>query len=45
MQSRRWPTALNPCKACKKNMFDLLLSDIVMSELDGIALALTVSRD
>ena len=29
----------------QKNTFDLLLSDIVMPELDGIALALTVSRD
>ena len=31
--------------ALQKNTFDLLLSDIVMPELDGIALALTVSRD
>lgn len=29
----------------QKNSFDMLLSDIVMPELDGIALALKVSRD
>jgi len=29
----------------QKNSFDMLLSDIVMLELDGIALALKVSRD
>ena len=29
----------------QKNNFDMLLSDIVMPELDGIALALKVSRD
>ena len=32
-------------QALQKNTFDLLLSDIVMPELDGISLALTVSRD
>ena len=29
----------------QQNSFDMLLSDIVMLELDGIALALKVSRD
>ena len=29
----------------QKNSFDMLLSDIVIPELDGIALALKVSRD
>lgn len=29
----------------QQNSFDMLLSDIVMPELDGIALALKVSRD
>ena len=32
-------------QALQKHAFDLLLSDIVMPELDGIALALKVSRD
>lgn len=32
-------------EALEKDTFDLLLSDIVMPELDGIALALKVSRD
>ena len=32
-------------QALQKSKFDLLLSDIVMPELDGIALALQVSRD
>ncbi|MDP7179382.1 MAG: response regulator [Verrucomicrobiota bacterium] len=31
--------------ALQKGKFDLLLSDIVMPELDGISLALRVSRD
>ena len=32
-------------EALEKDTFELLLSDIVMPELDGIALALKVSRD
>jgi CheY-like chemotaxis protein len=32
-------------EAPEKDTFELLLSDIVMPELDGIALALKVSRD
>lgn len=32
-------------EALETDQFDLLLSDIVMSELDGIALALKVSKD
>ena len=35
---------LQALEALENNEFDLLLSDIVMPELDGIALALKVSR-
>ena len=36
---------LQALEALENDEFDLLLSDIVMPELDGIALALKVSRD
>ena len=36
---------LQALEALENDEFDLLLSDIVMPELDGIALALEVSRD
>lgn len=36
---------LQALEALETDQFDLLLSDIVMPELDGIALALKLSRD
>jgi two-component system cell cycle response regulator CpdR len=39
------PDGVHALDALQRDAFDLLLSDIVMPELDGIALALKVSRD
>ena len=36
---------LQALEALETDQFDLLLSDIVMPELDGIALALKLSKD
>lgn len=39
------PDGLAALQALQRQSFDLLLTDIVMPEMDGIALALKVSRD